>query len=1041
MSLIKTQFLTPSMSYAGSITTSSVGNIYVQENSSALRMNVLNPAGGLLFTLSTLGDIYGSSCTDYANNKIYLAGVSSFGVLDISTNAFVSYSSAWLNGIAYNPLDGYVYATTNTGYIINKITPSTGASVTIFTSSNNNIQNETYSNFSGCAVDSNGFIYCVTRGIGYIYKFNTSGTLLGLFSILNSKYTNPWILTCDPTTNCLYTATIGGGIYKTNTFGISTLFFKTGKTNTIGFDNPRNQVVFVAQGPTINTVYISQPTTATLNIQRLNLLYYYKFDTDFLNYNAGTGVGVSDASAANVSISSSTTVLTAGSLLLPGTATQTFRLPNTTFVSGGITIALWMKCESIPTNSARLFDFGNGPSTNNFYVVFSTNGAMQLGFFTPSIGTANTYSLNYSVSNTNWHHYTIILSSTGGVTFYVDGDTIATGITQNIYPYLSQLTNCFIGKSPYVADGYLNAYINQFVLFNRAITANEVSYLSNNPANTTITNYASGITTLADSYTTTPSKITYGSSSNFKLYYSSQNLVSNAIYTLKTGSTVLDTQLYKGYLAPSSMGGVGPGTSAVDSSGNVWIDGLAGGGQSLYRFPSNLSSASRTIVSYPSTLVNFMAARMRYYNGILYYVSCGGWQENADQLGYFGAYRISDASFIYWKPSNYYSDIVIGNDGFGYAMSGVWSGPATHQWLVDKVNLQTFATTAFIAGTATLFEGSNDNGGGLYGITADSFDNFYILTKYGYLTKWNKSGTRLLSPTRLMYLSGYIQNGRFDCDKATNTLYIASGWNIYAVNTTSLTATIYFSVDTLVTALYPCIDNDARTLYCSTTGLFYRFDLNPSPTITFNVTLSVTENTLQITDPSGYNFGSPINIAGDYPCFLQGSKILRLNLDYDEEEYVAVESLRKGDLVKTATCGYKAVAFIGRATLHRPADDPDHKKRLYVFGKSNCPKVFKDLCITGEHCVLYRPADVSTEKLRQVREHMGDNFITEDFHRVPACLDEHATPYKGTGPVTIWHFALEHNNLHNNYAVYANGLLVETCSVHYLTKRSNMQLV
>jgi hypothetical protein len=74
---------------------------------------------------------------------------------------------------------------------------------------------------------------------------------------------------------------------------------------------------------------------------------------------------------------------------------------------------------------------------------------------------------------------------------------------------------------------------------------------------------------------------------------------------------------------------------------------------------------------------------------------------------------------------------------------------------------------------------------------------------------------------------------------------------------------------------------------------------------------------------------------------------------------------------------------------------------------------------------------------------MGDNYITESFHRVPACLDDRAEPYTNgnTGSVTIWHFALEHNNLYNNYAVWANGLLVETCSIDFLKNKSGMELI
>jgi len=159
---------------------------------------------------------------------------------------------------------------------------------------------------------------------------------------------------------------------------------------------------------------------------------------------------------------------------------------------------------------------------------------------------------------------------------------------------------------------------------------------------------------------------------------------------------------------------------------------------------------------------------------------------------------------------------------------------------------------------------------------------------------------------------------------------------------------------------------------------------------------------------------------------------------------VPVESLRQGDLIRTATCGYKAVAFIGKGTLRNPANDPDKKNRLYRFQDSK--KRYPPLYITGEHCLLYKEKDISEAKRREVKEHMGDDYITETYHRVPACLDDKGSPYdkctsNNEGPVTIWHFALEHNNLYNNYAVWANGILVETCSIDFLTKKSNMELL
>lgn len=184
---------------------------------------------------------------------------------------------------------------------------------------------------------------------------------------------------------------------------------------------------------------------------------------------------------------------------------------------------------------------------------------------------------------------------------------------------------------------------------------------------------------------------------------------------------------------------------------------------------------------------------------------------------------------------------------------------------------------------------------------------------------------------------------------------------------------------------------------------------------------------------------SPVFLNQPYPCFLQGSKILCLDPISDTESYIAVEKLRRGDLIKTSMDGYKAISFIGRATLANPANDPDPKNRLYVFKKQTIKGMTEDLCITGEHCTLR--LDVTESHLDRIREHMGRVYITDDQFRCPACLDERATPYERGGPATIWHFALEHDDAYWNYGVWANGLLVESCSIEHLVKRSKMMLI
>jgi len=97
------------------------------------------------------------------------------------------------------------------------------------------------------------------------------------------------------------------------------------------------------------------------------------------------------------------------------------------------------------------------------------------------------------------------------------------------------------------------------------------------------------------------------------------------------------------------------------------------------------------------------------------------------------------------------------------------------------------------------------------------------------------------------------------------------------------------------------------------------------------------------------------------------------------------------------------------------------------------------LIITGCHSIL---EDTITDKQREgTIEMLGRIMITDGKYRVMACLDERATPYLEEGVFTIWHLALDNDDYYMNYGIYANGLLVETCSKRYLKEYSGMTLI
>ena len=74
-------------------------------------------------------------------------------------------------------------------------------------------------------------------------------------------------------------------------------------------------------------------------------------------------------------------------------------------------------------------------------------------------------------------------------------------------------------------------------------------------------------------------------------------------------------------------------------------------------------------------------------------------------------------------------------------------------------------------------------------------------------------------------------------------------------------------------------------------------------------------------------------------------------------------------------------------------------------------------------------------------EDFGRIFMTDDKIRLMTFLDEKASVYEVPGTYTIYHLALENGDYYGNYGIYANGLLVESCSKRYLLEHSGMEMI
>jgi len=84
---------------------------------------------------------------------------------------------------------------------------------------------------------------------------------------------------------------------------------------------------------------------------------------------------------------------------------------------------------------------------------------------------------------------------------------------------------------------------------------------------------------------------------------------------------------------------------------------------------------------------------------------------------------------------------------------------------------------------------------------------------------------------------------------------------------------------------------------------------------------------------------------------------------------------------------------------------------------------------------------ISEEQKQKVIEVNGNIYVTDNKYRLPACADPRTSVYETPGTYTIYHLALENDDYYMNYGIYANGLLVETCSKRYLKELSNMTFI
>ena len=190
----------------------------------------------------------------------------------------------------------------------------------------------------------------------------------------------------------------------------------------------------------------------------------------------GTNIGDSIGGAAWNGSLPNGGVLSSGQLTLSSASQQYARLPAGVVSSlGGITIMAWVNLAS-NANWSRIFDFGNDTSTYMYLTPQSgSSGKPQFGITTGGAGGEQNISSGSNLSTGAWHQVTITLSAGAGFV-YLDAAAVGTNSGMTLNPSsLGSTANNYIGKSQYSGDPYLNGSIEEFRVYNGALTAAQVS--------------------------------------------------------------------------------------------------------------------------------------------------------------------------------------------------------------------------------------------------------------------------------------------------------------------------------------------------------------------------------------------------------------------------------------------------------------------------------------------------------------------------------------------------------------------------------------
>jgi putative hemolysin len=151
-------------------------------------------------------------------------------------------------------------------------------------------------------------------------------------------------------------------------------------------------------------------------------------------------------------------------------------LPANILNVNNLTIAAWVQWNG-GAAWQRIFDFGSGTAQYMFLTPNSGNGTLRFAITTA--GNGNEQRLECSPMPTNqWTHVAVVLQGGASGKLYVNGSLMSSNSITILPSSIPALLN-YLGKSQFSGDPLLNARLDDFQIYNRALSPFELACLAN----------------------------------------------------------------------------------------------------------------------------------------------------------------------------------------------------------------------------------------------------------------------------------------------------------------------------------------------------------------------------------------------------------------------------------------------------------------------------------------------------------------------------------------------------------------------------------